>query len=197
MEYGCLVMITLEQIQTFFASYRRREIHNPSLTRAGVLMILFPKNRELHFLLTKRTEDVEHHKGQISFPGGSKDDDDRDIVVTALRECEEEIGLQRNGVQILGLLDDYETPSGFAITPVVAYANGIPELTPNAQEVAEVLEVPVSVFLDKANERVEQRQWREKLYDVYYYTYRAREIWGATAGIIRSFLSALSHEQPR
>ncbi|MEK6756927.1 MAG: CoA pyrophosphatase, partial [Bacteroidota bacterium] len=173
-------MITLEQIRTFFASYRRREIHNPSLTRAGVLMILFPKDGELHFLLTKRTEDVEHHKGQISFPGGSKDDGDGDIVVTAQRECEEEIGLQRNGVQILGLLDDYETPSGFAITPVVAYANGIPELTPNAQEVAELLEVPVSVFLDKANERVEQRQWREKLYDVYYYTYRTREIWGAT-----------------
>jgi 8-oxo-dGTP pyrophosphatase MutT (NUDIX family) len=189
-------MITLEQIKKFFASYRRREIRNPSLAPAGVLMILFPKGGELHFLLTKRTEDVEHHKGQISFPGGSKDDDDSDIILTALRECEEEIGLQRDGVHVLGLFDDYETPSGFAITPVVAYAETMPHLKPNAEEVAEVLEVPVSVFLEKANERVEKRKWRDKLYDVYYYSYRGHEIWGATAAIIRSFLRALRDEQP-
>lgn len=181
----------LEHIRQFFASYRRTEIHNPALTRAGVLVLLFMKDAELHFLLTKRTEDVEHHKGQISFPGGVMDEDDGSIVETALRECREEIGLLPDAVQILGLFDDYETPSRFAVTPVVAYVPALPKLKPNEQEVADVLEVPISLFLDKANERIEQRKRYGEIFDVYFYRYRDHDVWGATAAIIRSFLSAI------
>ncbi|MBM4161718.1 MAG: CoA pyrophosphatase [Ignavibacteria bacterium] len=181
----------LEHIRQFFASYRRTEIHNPALTRAGVLVLLFMKDAELHFLLTKRTEDVEHHKGQISFPGGVMDEDDGSIVETALRECREEIGLLPDAVQILGLFDDYETPSRFAVTPVVAYVPALPKLKPNKQEVADVLEVPISLFLDKANERIEQRKRYGEIFDVYFYRYRDHDVWGATAAIIRSFLSAI------
>jgi 8-oxo-dGTP pyrophosphatase MutT (NUDIX family) len=184
-------MITVEQIKSVLSGRERREIHNPALRRAGVLILLFPKGGELHFLLTRRTQDVEHHKGQISFPGGSKDREDRDIVETALRETEEEIGLSRSKVQVLGLFDDYETPSGFAITPVVAHVPELPQLRVNASEVTEVLEVPVALFTDTAKERVEQRQVRGKLHDVYFYRYGSHEVWGATAAMIRAFLRVL------
>lgn len=154
-------------------------------------MLFYSKNAELHVLLTKRTEDVEHHKGQISFPGGSQDDVDQDLVTTALRESEEEIGLPREGVKVLGLFDEYETPSGFAITPVVASIVVLPPLKPHAVEVAEILEVPLSLFMDKRNERVEQRTPFGVPLDVYFYRFGEHEIWGATAAILRSFLLSL------
>jgi 8-oxo-dGTP pyrophosphatase MutT (NUDIX family) len=183
--------ITPGQITSFFNTFQRREIHKPYLKRAAVLMVLYPKNGDLHILLTKRTEDVEHHKGQISFPGGSQDDGDDDLVVTALRESEEEIGLPRESVRILGTFHDYETPSGFAVTPVVAYADSLPDLSPHEAEVAEILEVPLSLFLDKRNERVEQRSPFGVPLNVYFYQFGEHEIWGATAAILRSFLLSL------
>jgi 8-oxo-dGTP pyrophosphatase MutT (NUDIX family) len=184
-------MITVEQIKAVLSEHSRREIQNPALTRAGVLILLFLKSGELHFLLTRRTQDVEHHKGQISFPGGSRDRADHSIVETALRESEEEIGLPRSVVQVLGLFDDYETPSGFAITPVVGYVPELPPLGLNTSEVTEMLEVPVTLFTKKVNERVETRQIRGKLHDVYFYRYGSHEIWGATAAMIRAFLQTL------
>jgi 8-oxo-dGTP pyrophosphatase MutT (NUDIX family) len=183
--------ITPGQITSFFNTFQRREIHKPHLKRAAVLMVFYPKNGDLHILLTKRTEDVEHHKGQISFPGGSQDDGDNDLVVTALRESEEEIGLPRESVRILGTYHDYETPSGFAVTPVVAFADSLPDLTPHEMEVAEILEVPLSLFLDKRNERVEQRSPFGIPLNVYFYRFGEHEIWGATAAILRSFLLSL------
>jgi 8-oxo-dGTP pyrophosphatase MutT (NUDIX family) len=150
--------VTIEQIREFFRCHERRELGAPGLRKAAVLVLLYPKARELHVLLTRRTEDVEHHKGQISFPGGSVDEEDADLIDTALRESEEEVGLPKLAPQILGMFDEYETPSGFAITPVIAYADALPPLNHNMEEVAEILEVPLSVFLDVHNERVEKRK---------------------------------------
>ena len=154
-------------------------------------MLLFPKDGELHVLLTKRTSDVEHHKGQISFPGGSADAMDHDIVDTALREAEEEIGLPRDGIDILGMFDDYWTPSGFRITPVLGYLSELPLLERNAVEVEEILEVPVSFFLNRGNERVKKLRRGNEEIDVYFYTHGHNEIWGATAAMLRSFLHSL------
>lgn len=183
--------IGIEHIREFIRGFQRRELQNPHLKKAAVLILLYPKGRDLYVLLTKRTEDVEHHKGQISFPGGSQDGKDTDLVSTALRESEEEIGLRRDAVHVLGLFDEYETPSGFAITPVIAYAPSMPPLKPNAVEVAEILEVPLSLFLDNRNERIEQRVRFGVLLDVYFYRYGEYEIWGATAAILRAFLLSL------
>jgi 8-oxo-dGTP pyrophosphatase MutT (NUDIX family) len=183
--------ITLDQITRFFAGYERRELQKPHLKNAAVLMLFYPKAEALHVLLTKRTEDVEHHKGQISFPGGSRDKEDHDLVKTALRESEEEIGLAHDAVQVLGVFDDFETPSGFAVTPVVAYAQRLPPLSQNTIEVAEILEVPVSIFLDKRNERIEKRERLGTVLDVYFYRFGEYEIWGATAAILRAFLNEL------
>ena len=185
------MIITVEDISSFFKRFCRKELKKPHLKKASVLMLFYPKNGELHVLLTKRTEGVEHHKGQISFPGGSHDDVDSDLIMTALRESEEEIGLPRKVVNVLGLFDEYETPSGFAVTPVVASAEALPPLTPHAAEVAEILEVPLSLFMDRRNERVERRVPFGVPVDVYFYRYGEHQIWGATAAILRSFLLSL------
>jgi len=183
--------ISVEQIRKFLEGHRRRELEKSHLKKAAVLILFYPKGEELFVLLTKRTEDVEHHKGQVSFPGGSQDEDDVNLVATALRESEEEIGLPQDAVQVFGMFDEYETPSGFAITPVVAYAHSLPPLKHNAIEVAEILEVPVSLFLDKRNERVEKRVRLGTPLDVYFYRFSDYEIWGATAAILRAFLQSL------
>jgi 8-oxo-dGTP pyrophosphatase MutT (NUDIX family) len=183
--------ITIEQVQDFFRTHKRSELRKPGLRKSAVLVLLYLKERELYVLLTKRTEDVEHHKGQISFPGGSMDDEDPDLIATALRECEEEIGLSKEIPQILGLFDDYETPSGFAITPVVAFVRALPLLNHNVKEVAEIIEVPLSVFFDAANERLEKRKRMGRLLDVYFYRFGTHEIWGATAAILRAFLRSV------
>ena len=184
--------ITIEQIKKFLEGFHRSELGKPDLKKAAVLILFYPKSGDLHVLLTKRTEDVEHHKGQISFPGGSCDDEDDHIIATALRESEEEIGLPAGAVEVLGIFNEYETPSGFAITPVVAYARCLPKLELNAMEVAEILEVPVSLFLDRRNERVEKITRFGRVIDVYFYRFGEYEIWGATAAMLRAFLNSLT-----
>jgi len=188
--------ISVEQIRKFLEGHRRRELEKSHLKKAAVLILFYPKGDELFVLLTKRTEDVEHHKGQVSFPGGSQDEDDVNLVATALRESEEEIGLPKHAVQVFGMFDEYETPSGFAITPVIAYAHCLPPLKHNAIEVAEILEVPVSLFLDKRNESVEKRVRLGTVLEVYFYRFGDHEIWGATAAILRAFLHALRAAHP-
>jgi 8-oxo-dGTP pyrophosphatase MutT (NUDIX family) len=184
--------ITVEQIRRSLEGFHRSELGKPGLKKAAVLMLFYPKGDELYVLLTKRTEDVEHHKGQISFPGGSCDDEDDHIIATALRESEEEVGLPAGAVEVLGIFNEYETPSGFAITPVVAYAECLPALRLNEMEVAEILEAPVSLFLDRGNERVEKITRLGRVIDVYFYRFGKYEIWGATAAILRAFLRSLT-----
>ena len=183
--------VSLEQIRAFLSSYRPRTSSTQGLKRAAVLVPIFLKNNALHLLFTKRTKSVEHHKGQISFPGGAVDKHDTDAAMTALRETEEEIGLDRSAVEILGAFDDYNTPSGYGITPVVGFLASVPPLTPSSHEVAEIFDVPLDFFLDPANEQVihvrRNKQWRE----VYFYNAGEYEIWGVTAAILRSFLREL------
>jgi 8-oxo-dGTP pyrophosphatase MutT (NUDIX family) len=175
----------------YFSSRNRQEIKESHLIRAGVLIPLFEQENELHVILTLRTEEVEHHKGQISFPGGVMDTTDETIVGTALREAEEEIGLAPSSVQVLGLLDDYSTPSGFCITPVAGFLSRLPSFSLNTSEVADVFTVPLSLFLDPANEQTELRVRNGQELTVYFFHYRTFEIWGATAAIIRSFVHDL------
>jgi len=173
------------------ASVRIRSTDS-TLKRAAVLVPLVLENDRLCLLLTKRTESVEHHKGQISFPGGTVDSGDADAAATALREAEEEIGLNREAVEILGLLDDLEIPTGFVVTPVVGLLRGMPDLVLNVDEVEEAFCVPVGFFLDEANEEVGEREWRGRKLPLYSYQFGAHRIWGATAAVIRRFLRGVS-----
>ena len=183
--------ISPNHIRRFFETFQRQECDDRGLLPAGVLVPLFEKNGELHVVLTQRTDEVEHHKGQISFPGGVKNERDTTIIKTALRETEEEIGLTRNVVNVLGMLNDFQTPSGFCITPVVALLLTVPSFSINAAEVSQIFDVPLSFFLDAHNERVEQHERSGKMMNVYFYRYRQYEIWGATSAILRSFLHDL------
>lgn len=188
--------LSLKDIRNFLNSHPRRTIDDQKLIRAGVLIPLFPKDGVLHVLFTKRTSEVEHHKGQISFPGGVTDESDADIVSTALRESKEEIGLSQENVEILGIFDDLPTPTGFIITPVVGYLPEVPPLKPNHLEVAEIFDVPLPFFLNRQNERVVPMERQGKGWDVYFYSYQnTYEIWGATAYILRSFLTSLLDER--
>ncbi|MEX2115301.1 MAG: CoA pyrophosphatase [Bacteroidota bacterium] len=180
-----------ERIEEFLKRRQRSELDRPDLVHAGVLILLFHKNTELHVLLTKRSSDVEHHRGQISFPGGAVDDNDADIIATAVRETEEEIGIPASVINVLGLFDDTWTPSGFRITPVIGFTHARPEVRLNPIEVEEVLEVPLSFFLDPRNERVKELTRGGATVDVYFYTHGTNEIWGATAAMLRSLVRAL------
>jgi 8-oxo-dGTP pyrophosphatase MutT (NUDIX family) len=183
--------LSIACIRSFFSSFQREKVNNPRLIQAGVLVPLFDRNGELHILLTQRADEVEHHKGQISFPGGTVEKADKSIIDTALREAEEEIGLQRKTVEVLGVFSDYSTPSGFCITPVVAFLSSFPSLSINEAEVSEVFDVPLSFFLNSTNERIDRRERAGKVTNIYFYLFGKYEIWGATAAIIRLFLHAL------
>lgn len=185
------MLISPDNIRQFLETFQRQECNSRDLFPAGVLVPLFERNGELHVVLTQRTDEVEYHKGQISFPGGVKNERDTTIIETALRETEEEIGLPRNAVNVLGMLNDFQTTSGFRITPVVAFLLSVPSFSINTAEVSQIFDVPLSFFLDARNERVERHERSGKMMNVYFYRYGQYEIWGATAAMLRSFLHDL------
>lgn len=156
------------------------------LVPAAVLMPVVAYEGGERVILTKRTAHLSNHAGQISFPGGRIDPDDPDVIATALRETEEEIGLDRLYVDILGALDAYVTGTGFIIVPVVGLVRPGFTLSPQQHEVAEVFEVPFEYLMDPRNHQrhrgvfngVERQWWAMPYNDKY--------IWGATAGMLRN-----------
>jgi 8-oxo-dGTP pyrophosphatase MutT (NUDIX family) len=164
-----------------------------ALKPAAVLVLIYPKAGVEHLLLTMRTEIVEHHKGQISLPGGGVHGDDLDLEATALRETFEEVGILPDDVEVLGRLDDVVTVSNFRVTPVVGLLREAPSgFTPSPFEVAEVIEVPVAHLLDPAN-CIEERRERNGVVSVASaYEFDGYLVRGVTARILRGFLDLLS-----
>jgi len=156
--------------------------------RAGVLVPVILRGGETDLLFTRRTDHVETHKGQISFPGGMRDEGDTDIIQTSLREAEEELGIGPSLIDVRGILDDLAVPSGFIITPVVGILSGLPPLAPNPREVAEAFTVPLGFFCSPGSGRSELRDFRGGKREVWFYQYAEHTIWGATAMIVRSLL---------
>ena len=178
-------------LEEHFSSHIREVVHIEGFQRAAVLVPLTNEGAECVLLFTRRTETVETHKGQISFPGGVVDGADRDVVETALRETHEEVGILPDSVQTLGLLDDILTPAGFVITPVVGFLADPPNLNPSEHEVAEAFTVPLSFFANPANGRTEYREFRGKRNEVWFYDTGKHMIWGATARIVRLLMERL------
>jgi 8-oxo-dGTP pyrophosphatase MutT (NUDIX family) len=154
------------------------------LRPAAVLVPLIDHPRRPTVLLTRRTDHLSSHAGQVAFPGGRVDEGDAGPVDTALRETWEEIGLDRSFIDVIGALDVYETGTGFSITPIVGVVRPGFSLSVHADEVAEVFEVPLDFFLDPANHRRESREWRGALRHYYVMPYDGHHIWGATAGML-------------
>jgi len=161
---------------------------------AAVLLPLVMRER-LHLLLTQRTAHLSTHSGQIAFPGGKVDADDRDATAAALREAEEETGLSAAHVEVLGTLPQYITGTQFFITPVVALVRPGFTLQPNPHEVDDVFEVPLDFLMDPLNHRRHAMAWNGEVREWYSMPYddggRERFIWGATAGMLRNFYHLL------
>lgn len=155
-----------------------------SLRPAAVLAPVIRRGDGLTMLFTRRSDQMRSHRGQISFPGGRRDEDDTSFASAALREAQEEIGLAPESVEILGYLDDYPTITRYLVTPVVGIVERAPAFTPHAREVAEVFEVPLDYVLDAR--RYERKAFFRGGVNVPFYelNYGAYRIWGATAGML-------------
>jgi 8-oxo-dGTP pyrophosphatase MutT (NUDIX family) len=181
----------MEEVRERLAAHQRFEPDPPlGLRRAAVLIPLFVKDGGLWILFTRRTETVEHHRGQISFPGGSEEEDDESLVATALRETEEEIGVAGSDVRYLGALSPLTTVTDFYVEPFVG---AIPTAYPfrvAEGEIAELIEIPVAALLDP---RILERKilpGREE--PTLFYHHGAHVIWGATARMLSELLAALT-----
>lgn len=161
---------------------------------AAVLVPLVVRASGPTVLLTRRTDHLHHHPGQISFPGGRVEEGDEGPVDTALRETEEEIGLDRSRVELLGTLPDYLTGTGFCVTPVVGLVHLPFELKLDAFEVAEAFEVPLAHFLDPAHHQRHSLEYQGRVRHFHAMPYNQHYIWGATAGIIMSLYRLLREQ---
>ena len=172
----------------------RRFSDRAPATAAVLLPVVMREQPTL--ILTQRTDHLSTHSGQIALPGGRVDPDDDGVVHAALREAEEEIGLARDYVEVLGTMPEYVTGTAFHVTPVVGLVRPGFQLHPNPQEVAAIFEVPLSCLMDPANHRLHALAFEGQLRHWYSMPYddgrEERYIWGATAGMLRNFYHFLS-----
>ncbi|HSG94952.1 MAG TPA: CoA pyrophosphatase [Afifellaceae bacterium] len=164
-------------LEDFFKNIKRQP--------AAVLVPVIAHRHEVTVLLTERTHDLPSHPGQIAFPGGKVDAGDENVEAAALREAEEEIGLSRSHVEVLGRAPDYLTGSGFHIAPVLGLVSPGAALTLNPGEVADAFEVPLSFLMNPANHHRGSRIWQGVERTFFEMPYQDRYIWGVTAGILR------------
>ena len=160
-----------------------------AVRRAGVLVPLFVREAMLWIVFTRRTDTVEHHRGQISFPGGAEEPEDEDLRATAIRETGEELGVRAEDVRLLGALSPIVTVTDFYVAPFVG---AIPQpyvFSPAESEIAEVIEAPVGALSDPAIRETKFLPGRDE--PVLFYHYRDHVIWGATARILAELLEAL------
>jgi 8-oxo-dGTP pyrophosphatase MutT (NUDIX family) len=151
---------------------------------AAVLVPLVNRPQGLTVLFTERSRDLPDHPGQISFPGGRVEPEDANVGIAALREAEEEIGLPRERVTLLGRLSEYETVTGYLVTPVVGWVEPPFEIRPDPVEVADVFEVPLPFLLEPGNQQRHFRMVGDVRRDYYAIPYGDRYIWGATAAML-------------
>jgi 8-oxo-dGTP pyrophosphatase MutT (NUDIX family) len=159
---------------------------------AAVLIPIVLREDGPTVLLTQRAAALRSHSAQVAFPGGRVDAVDGSPAVTALRETEEEIGLARENVRIVGFLDAYLTGTGYRVVPVVGLVEPPFKLTINRHEVDEAFETPLAFLMDPANHRREGREWKGRYRTYYAMPFGDRYIWGATAGMIRNLYERFS-----
>ncbi len=158
------------------------------LREAAVLAAVIPGANGAHdLILTKRSAALKHHPGQIAFPGGKKDEHDKDLTEAALREAHEEIGLAPENVEVIGALPAHETVTSFQVTPFIAYVKAPFTFRPEVGEVDEVFRVPLDHVLNPAHFSVQGRHWQGHTRRYYTIPYGPYYIWGATARMLRAW----------
>jgi len=185
----------IEQIREKVGAHKPQRIRSGGRPLAGVLLLFYDIAGQTYLLFTKRTHLVEHHKGQVSFPGGAQERGDPDLTHTALRETFEEVGVEPGDVELVGQLNDIVSRvSNFVISPHVGIITApLPYSFNHArQEVEEILEVPLDHLLDEANVVHEVRRLEGKDVEMDSYRFGEHVIWGATARILRQLLDLLS-----
>lgn len=166
--------------------------HSEPPRQSAVLILLYPLDEQLVLVLTRRTEAVRDHKGQISFPGGAKEPDDASLQETAIRETEEELGISLTEARILGELTSLYIPaSNYQIHPYVAYVAARPRFCPSLVEVAELLEVPLASLLDRSLRRTEKWLLHGKEVEVPFFLLQGHKVWGATAMVLSELAAML------
>ena len=156
-------------------------------TQAAVLILLYLADNEIYFFLTKRTDELKHHKGQISLPGGTQEGNEK-LIDTALRETQEEIGINKTSISIIGTITPLFVPvTGFMIYPFIGYSLNKLDPKPDPVEVATIFSVNISDLLNKENRTTEQRNIRGYDVQVPYFKLNDYQVWGATSMILSEF----------
>ncbi len=168
--------------------------HGPVRRPSAVLVPLTIRQSGIWVLMTRRADHLANHAGQIAFPGGKICPADRAPVNAALREAQEEIGLHPSYVDVIGRLDDYRTATGFDIAPFIGIVRSGFTLVPDANEVADILQVPLAFVMTPANHQIREVIWRGQPRRFYAMPYKKHYIWGATAGILRRMYERLYSE---
>jgi 8-oxo-dGTP pyrophosphatase MutT (NUDIX family) len=178
-----------ENLRQLLARRQKRYIVDESRVPSAVLLLIYIKQGQYQILFIKRTEKVKEHKGQISFPGGTREEADVTLLDTALRECTEEIGLCAEDVEVLGELDDeLTTSSNYVVSTFIAAIPCPYRFKINEEEVEEIIEIPISALIDENCLQQDTELLDGKMVDSYAYYYQGRLIWGATARILKLFL---------
>lgn len=180
-----------EDLRLRLSAHSPRSIRKEGLRPAAVMILIMNRGGEPHVLLTKRTDKVGTHKGQMALPGGGYDETDGNFLNTALRETQEEVGVRKEDVDVLGRFDDFISIAGFH---VVSYIGVIPfpyTYTINRDEIEDYVEVPLSIFVNREYGKVQQVEFEGALYNVYHYYFRNFEIWGMTARILTDFAAKI------
>ncbi len=182
-----------EELKKRLAQREKRYINDTSRVPSAVLIPLYERQGRYYIVFIRRTENVKDHKGQISFPGGARDINDRTLLHTAVRESREEIGLRMKDIEIIGELDDeITTTSNYIVTPFVAIIPWPYRFKKNKDEVAEMIQVPIEALLEKGRLKEGNEISNGRPIESYTYNYRGKVIWGATARILKKLLDIIS-----
>jgi 8-oxo-dGTP pyrophosphatase MutT (NUDIX family) len=178
---------TLARLREYLPTRPAIEIDAPQLRRAAVLIPIIREGDGYAVIFSRRAETLASHSGQIAFPGGHVEEGES-LTDAALREAEEEVGIPRASVEIIGRLDDVVTNSGFLVAPFAGIVHDRVDYVMQASEVAEVFEVPMDALLDARNPEVRYVEFRKRRYPAYFYLHGPYEIWGLTGRIVKAFL---------
>jgi 8-oxo-dGTP pyrophosphatase MutT (NUDIX family) len=180
-----------EEIRQALADHPPAVLELGRMRAAAVLVPLLRKDGDWHLLFTRRTEDLDHHRGEISFPGGARHPEDGSLLDTALREAEEEMGIAPADVQILGRLDDFISIHNYHVVPYVGLVPAPYPYRISEREIAEIFEIPLRRLCDPAIFHKENWQERGRVHPICFYTLAECQIWGLTAAILRQFLKRI------